>query len=139
MRVYFSHAIRGQVGPNASIDTQNNNCDAAQEMAQQVIVLNDAEGDRMLLDFYTPADHEDFVQICYTDKYLKEAEILEIDCKIIDKCDACVVYVPSWDVLQGGRKIEWKYCIENDVPVIIFSRPTEALAFLRDLHQKGLN
>jgi hypothetical protein len=91
------------------------------------------------LDFYIPADHEDFVQIAYTDKYLPEKDILEIDCKIIkDRCDATIVYVPSWDVLQGGRKVEWKFCIENDLPVCVFERATQAAAAISEWVDAGL-
>jgi hypothetical protein len=135
MRIYFSHAIRGQVGPSAGIDTQNNNCDAAKEMARKVEKFIASCGDRIPLSFYIPAEHEDFVQIAYRDKIICEEKILEVDCKIItERCDACIVYVPYWDILQGGRETEWKHCIDTDVPVCIFSRATEAAAFIEELH-----
>ena len=131
LRVYFSHAIRGQVGPTASVDTQNNNCDAAKDMAAQVERLVFRQCSDIDLDFYVPAEHEDFVQIAYRDKIISEEKILEVDCKIItERCDACIVFVPHWDRLQGGRKTEWKHCIDNGIPVLIFERATQAVDFL---------
>ncbi len=136
IRIYFSHAIRGQVGVGASHDTQNTNCKAAQDMAANVKQLLFRDRPDIEVDFYIPADHEDFVQIASDEKIITEADILKVDCLIIkDKCDACIVYVPHWDKLQGGRKVEWNYCIENDIPVCIFERATEAVDFLTDLNR----
>jgi hypothetical protein len=131
LRVYFSHAIRGQVGVGASHGTQNTNCQAAQKMAANVLQLLFRERPDIEVDFYIPADHEDFVQIAYDEKIISEENILKIDCMIIkDRCDATIVYVPSWDKLQGGRKVEWKYAIENDLPVAVFERAIQAVHYL---------
>lgn len=133
IRVYFSHAIRGQVGVNASHDIQNINCKAAQDMAANVKQLLFRDRPDIELDFYIPADGEEFVQLAYDTKIISEENILKIDCWIIDKCDACVVYVPSWDKVQGGRKVEWNYCIETGKPVVIFERACQAVAFIIEI------
>jgi hypothetical protein len=139
IRVYFSHAIRGQVGVGASHDTQNTNCQAAQDMAANVKALLFRQRPDIELDFYIPADHEDFVQIAYDEKIIPEADILKVDCLIIkDRCDATVVFVPGWDVLQGGRKVEWKFAIENDLPVCVFERAGEAASAIMSWVDGGL-
>lgn len=131
LKIYFSHAIRGQVGVGASHETQSTNCKAAQDMAANVKELLFRERPDIEVDFYIPANHEAFVQIAYDEKIISEANILKIDCKIIqDRCDATVVYVPSWDKIQGGRKVEWKFAIENDLPVTVFERAGQAVAFI---------
>jgi hypothetical protein len=139
IRVYFSHAIRGQVGVGASHDTQNNNCRAAQDMAANVKQLLFRERPDIEVDFYIPADHEDFVQIAYDEKIISEENILKVDCLIIkDRCDATVVFVPGWDKLQGGRKVEWKFAIENDLPVCVFERAGEAASAIMNWVDGGL-
>jgi len=131
IRVYFSHAIRGQVGVGATHEVQNTNCKAAQDMAANVRQLLFIQRPDIELDFYIPADHEDFVQIAYDEKIIPEVDILKVDCLIIkDRCDATVVFVPSWDKVQGGRKVEWKFCIENELPVAVFERAAQAVAFI---------
>lgn len=132
IRVYFSHAIRGQSGVGATHEMQSMNCEAAQDMAANVKQILFREHPDIEVDFYIPADGETFVQIAYDEKMLSEAEILKIDCLIIDRCDATVVYVPSYDTLQGGRKVEWMHCIENGLPVCVFERPTQAVAAIVD-------
>jgi hypothetical protein len=100
-------------------------------MAANVKELLFRERPDIELDFYIPADHEDFVQIGYERKLLSEKVILQIDCLIIqERCDATVVYVPQWDKLQGGRKTEWKFAIENDLPVAVFERAMQAVDFI---------
>lgn len=138
MKIYFSHAIRGQVGPSATHDTQNTNCKAAQDMAANVLELLFRERPDINVEFYIPADHEDFVQIAYDEKIISEENILKIDCMIIkDRCDATIVYVPSWDKLQGGRKVEWKFAIENNLPVAVFERAMQAVNFIIELNDKS--
>jgi len=128
MRVYFSHSIRGAAGPGASPGVQAVNCSAARVMAGRINEMRDDD-----VDFYIPAEHEDFVQLAYDNDYITGAEILDVDCKIIDACDACVVYVPDWDTLQGGRKVEYDHCVKTGKPVCIFHRASEAVDYLKAL------
>jgi hypothetical protein len=100
-------------------------------MAANVKQLLFRERPDIELDFYIPADHEDFVQFAIDHKFISEENILKVDCMIIkEKCDATVVYVPSWDKLQGGRKVEWKFAIENDLPIAVFERAAQAVHFI---------
>ena len=124
MKVYISHSIRGKHGKNATHTQMQENCDAVIAVAKQL---------RKALphiDFYVPAEHEDFVQIAQDIGYLVEKEILEIDCLIIDRCDAVIVLVPDGDELQGGRKIEYDHAVDTTTPVVVFRLVGEAIEWL---------
>lgn len=96
---YFSHAIRGKKGKAATEKDMKKNCDAAME-AVEWLRSNIPE-----LELYVPAEHEDFVLICYEDKYLTEEQILEVDCKILQQRDILIVnVVDEW--LGGGIAVE---------------------------------
>lgn len=96
---YFSHAIRGKKGRAATEEDMKKNCDKAMEA---VIWLRDNIPE---LNLYVPAEHEDFVLICYEDEYLTEAQILEVDCKILQQRDILIVNVVD-DWLGGGIAVE---------------------------------
>ncbi|KKN77471.1 hypothetical protein LCGC14_0360300 [marine sediment metagenome] len=108
------------------------NCDAIKLIAKRLReTFKGAE-------FYVPAEHEDFVHIAFHDHYLNEKEILEIDCKIIDKgCDAVIVCVPEGDELQGGRKIEYDFAVKNNIPIVVFKRTDEAINWLTHFIMRG--
>jgi len=96
---YFSHSIRGEKGGDATLEDMERNCSSALEAA---IWIRDNIPE---LDLYVPAEHEDFVYISYKDEYLTEKEILEIDCKILEKRDFLIVHeLNGW--LGGGIGVE---------------------------------
>jgi hypothetical protein len=106
------------------------NCQAAKDMANVIRAACP------WLDLYIPAEHEDFVGITYHEKYLTEGQILEIDCKIIDKCDlGTVIYIPEGDELQGGRLIEHDHAINNCLPVCLFDTAKQAIEHLTELYE----
>ena len=132
MKIYISHSIRGKYGKNATEAQMMENCNAIKLIARR---LRDTFSG---VEFYLPADHEDFVNIAYRDHYLTEREILEIDCKIIDKnCNAVIVCVPEGDELQGGRKIEYDFAVKNNIPVVVFKRTDEAINWLTHFIMRG--
>lgn len=124
MKVYCSHSIQGKYGKDATETQMKENCEAMIELAEQLR--------KALLDieFYVPAEHEDFVHIAYKSGYLMIDEILEIDCLIIDDCDAVIVLVPEDDELQGGRKVEYDYAIDAAIPAMVYSKVGEAIEWL---------
>lgn len=124
MKVYCSHSIRGKYGKDATHTQMKENCDAMLVLVKQ---LRKALPN---MEFYCPAEHEDFVQLAYDTDYLTEVEILEIDCMIINGCDAVIVLVPDGDELQGGRKIEYDHAIETGVPVVVYRLVGEAIEWL---------
>ena len=110
MRAYFSHCIRGAKGIDATKEDMDANCAAAIEAAEEMRA--DTHGK---LDIYVPAEHEDFVQIAYFEKYLNEQQILAIDCGIVDNCDCLIAYNP--DCISRGMQVEIDYAIGHDKPV----------------------
>lgn len=120
MKFYFSHAIRGKAGPDASHDVQATNC------AEAIRVANILRAMFRKIVFYVPAENETFVQIAYDSGRLSETEILDVDCRIIDECDGVLIYKPENDELQGGRKIEYEHAIATHKPVVIFNNVHQA-------------
>lgn len=122
MRFYISHSIRGKYGNNATLTQMKANCDAIIAIAKQLRIVIP------VVEFYVPAEHEDFVTRAYKKEYITEKQILDIDCEIIgDTCDGVIVYVPEGDELQGGRKIEYDYAIRHCIPVIVFNKIEQAI------------
>lgn len=124
MRVYCGHSIQGKYGKDATETQIKENCDAIIVLAKQ---LRKALPD---IEFYVPAEHEDFVHRAYLGGYLTIPQILEIDCQIIDSCAAVVILVPNGDELQGGRKIEYDYAVEKNIPVVVYRLVGEAIEWL---------
>ncbi len=132
MQYYLSHAIRGKAGPEASHDTQARNCRDA------MLVANTLRKLFPKLTLYVPAENETFVQIAYDTGHLSEKQILDIDCRIINNMDGLLVYVAPGDELQGGRKIEYDHALVTGKPTVIFSKASEAAAWLYAMYRKEL-
>jgi len=131
MRVYLSHKIRGEKGLKATATEMKENCDEAIKIANE---LREALPG---IEFYVPGEHEDFVQAAFYGGYLTEKEILEIDCRIIDKCDAVMIYVPKGDEVQGGRGVELDYAYNNNIRVCIVENVYEAIEWLAEMQIRG--
>lgn len=124
MRFYLSHSIRGKYGKDATPTQMKENCD-------RIIALADHIREAVpSVTLYVPAEHEDFVQIAFFDGYLNEQQILEIDCKIIDRCDGVIIFCPPDDPICGGRTIEHEHAIATGKPVLIFQASSEAISWL---------
>lgn len=80
---------------------------------------------------YVPGTHETFIQIAYDKGYLTIEQILNVDCAIIDKCDAMLLYAPD-DVIYGGCKVEMEHVIKTHKPYIEFCCVEEAEVQLRE-------
>ena len=112
---YFSHSIRGKKGKDATDEDMKRNCETAMEVATGVREIVPG------IDLYVPAEHEDFVSICYRDKYLTEEQILDIDCGILEKRDFHIVYeVDGW--LGGGIGVEIAAAKKYNKPIFYISR-----------------
>ncbi len=124
MRFYVSHSIQGKYGEDATPAQMKENCDRVIKVCEVIR--------RMLpyVDLYVPAEHEDFVGIAYADKYLTRDQILEIDCKIIDRCDGVIIFCPADDSICGGRTVEREHAIATSKPVLIFQASGEAISWL---------
>lgn len=124
MRYYLSHSIRGKYGKNATPTQMKENCDRV------LAVVHTLRENFPQIDLYVPAEHEDFVYIAFKDGYLTEYQVLEIDCKIIDKCDGVIIFCPPDDPIQGGRAVEREHAIATSKPVLIFQASDEAISWL---------
>ncbi len=124
MRVYCAHSIQGKYGDNATETQIKENCDAI------IVLANQFRKALPHMDFYVPAEHEDFVHRAYLWGYLTIPEILQIDCLIIDDCNVVIIFVPDGDELQGGRKIEYDYAVKKNIPVVVYRLVDEAIRWL---------
>jgi len=124
MRFYLSHSIRGKYGKDAMPTQIKENCDKIMNIVSEIRLKLQS------VDLYVPAEHEDFVYIAFRDKYLTEKQVLEIDCKIIDKCDGVIIYAPADDPIQGGRIIEYKHAKATNKPVYVFEHINEVVSWL---------
>ena len=128
MRVYMSHSIRGKLGNAATPASLQENCLAAIETGEEIRKACP------WANIYIPAEHEDFVQKAYDKKYMTEKQILEIDCDIIAECDILIVYVPAGDELQGGRKVEHDFAVNECMLLGTFAYPDDIIDWLTELH-----
>ncbi len=135
---YFSHTIRGKKGKDATKKDMERNCAAAVQAAEW-IRENVPE-----IELYVPAEHEDFVYIAYTDKYLSEDQILDIDCKILGQRDFHIVLeVDEW--LGGGIGVEIDAAIKCNMAIFYLTELNEMSAVLlrqmvkdvRDMKETG--
>jgi nucleoside 2-deoxyribosyltransferase len=124
MRVYCSHSIQGKYGAAATETQMKENCEA------MLVLANQLRKALPHMEFYVPAEHEDFVHLAYKTGRLTIDEILDIDCLIIDGCDAVIVLVPDGDELQGGRKVEYDHAVKKNIPVVVYRRVGEAIEWL---------
>jgi len=114
-KIYVSHSIRGPKGCNASDADMKKNCERIIKVVEKLRKLHPE------IDFYVPAEHEDFVQKAYKKKYITEDQILKIDCEIIDECDMVAIFTPSDDpIVQGGRLVEKSHAFTTGKPVYQF-------------------
>ena len=130
MRFYLSHAIMGKAGSSAGHDVQTKNC------ANAIRVADKLRSEFQKLVLYVPAENETFVQIAIDSGHLSVKAVLDIDCRIIDKCDGVIVYVPEGDELQGGRKIEYDHAVATNKPVCIFHTPEEAADYIEARYRR---
>lgn len=121
VKAYFSHSIRGKKGPAATDEDMGKNCDEAMEVATWIREVAPQ------IDLYVPAEHEDFVSICYREKYLTERQILDVDCEILAKRDFHIVYEKDgW--LGGGIAVEIDEARRNGMAIFYVSNMDEATA-----------
>ena len=115
IKIYVSHSIRGPKGLAATEKDMRYSCDRIK------LIIGRLREDFPEIEFYLPAESEQFVGIAYREKFLTELQILNIDCEIIDTCNLVMIFVPVDDSeVQGGRLIEKAYAVVNGMPVLEF-------------------
>lgn len=124
LRVYCSHLIRGPEGDAASPETCNKN---------RVVAHNTAEHLRMFLhdwsvyngypkvELYVPGEHDETIQLALDLGYMNIEEVLDIDCKILDRCNLLLVFGKT---VSKGMAVEINYAAKVGIPVFAFTRLT---------------
>lgn len=100
MRVYLSHPIRGNATENLEDAIKKNN-EIAKHYAEELRYWFPT------VDFYVPAEHDDFPQAAMGMGMLSIEEVLAIDVNIASDCDALLMLRPP-DGESEGQKYEWK-------------------------------
>lgn len=99
IRIYISHCIRGMKGKDATHADMFANNNRAIEFEKFLAARFQG------IEFYVPGKHDEFVLIAFQEKFLDETEILAIDCKIVDRCEAVLAYIPE-QYISNGMLIE---------------------------------
>jgi len=113
IKFYLSHPIRGKKGKDATPDDMQKNNEAAIAVANYLRKYTTIH-----IDIHVPAEMEEFVLTAYYLGILTEQQILAVDCKIIESCDAVIIYA-SGAYIGGGCKVELDYAIKHNKPVFI--------------------
>jgi len=111
IRAYVSHSIRGKFGKDATFEQMEANNKKAIGFGKELVK------EFPNIDFYVPADHDEFVLEAYKRGYVGEKEVLDVDCVIISKCNFIVVFSPD-DYISKGMQIEIDHAVFNKIPVI---------------------
>lgn len=114
MKLYLSHPIRGEKGDKATADDMKFNNEAAIGIANYIRKHITSD-----INIHVPAEMEKFVYTAYKMNVLDEHQILAVDCKIIEGCDAVLIYAPFGSVVSGCQ-IELEHAIRCHKPVFIF-------------------
>lgn len=120
---YLSHCIRAnKENPSIKEMMLNNN--------KAIVLANELRKTFPFLDIYVPAENNEFdLEVC-GGKYLTMDQILEIDCKILEKKDLLLLYKWQKD-LSTGQKVEVSHADEMRIPMIDFSDLGEAIYKIR--------
>ena len=111
LKVYVGHPIRGSKGIHATQEDMEKNCEIAREFGNWL--RKNYPG----IEFYIPADHEEFVRIAWMNNLLTEKEILSVDCEIILGCCGLIIYAHDGHISKGMR-VEKDYAIELEIPIV---------------------
>lgn len=109
-KIYISHPIQGKHGKNATDEEMKTNCQQAIEFGK---VLRKRYPN---VEFYIPAEYEDFVNRAYRLKFLSIRDILCVDCEIVKTCDA-VLALAIDGILSNGMIEEISTAQSFNIPV----------------------
>ena len=114
MKFYLSHPIQGEAGDKATAEDMQTNNEAAIAIANYIRKHITPD-----IDIHVPAKMEKFVLAAYKMNMLTRDDILAVDCKIIEGCDAVLIYAPFGNVVSGC-KVELDHAVRCHIPVFIF-------------------
>lgn len=113
MKFYLSHPIRGKKGKDATTEDMQKNNETAIMVANYLRRYTTTS-----INIHVPAEMEEFVLTAYYLGVLTEQQILAVDCKIIESCDAVILYAPE-GIIGGGCKVELDYATKQGIPVFV--------------------
>ena len=113
IKFYLSHPIRGSKGKDATPDDMQKNNETAKVIAKYL-----HENITIPVDIYVPAEMDDFLIPRGISPVYVVNELLALDKKIINLCDAIMIYAPE-DIISSGCKVELDHAIKNNIPVFI--------------------
>ena len=111
MKIYISHAIMGAKGMDATEVDIADNCRKASSYTDRLRTSFPR------IDFYCPAEHEEFVHRTYKMRLLTIPEILKVDCDIIQSRDGVIAL--DWGGISNGMAVELQYAMDNCIPSVI--------------------
>lgn len=110
IKVYVSHSIRGKFGKNATSEQMTENCEKAKRFGEWL------KSHFPEIEWYIPAEHDDFIRIAYLKGYVTDKQILDVDCDILKEHNGLLVYAPD-DYISEGMKIEIDFADEHKIPI----------------------
>jgi len=121
---YLSHCIRAnKENPSIKEMLFNNN--------KAIILANELRKTFPFLDIYVPAENNEFDLEISGGKYLTTDQILEVDCKILEKRDLLLLY--NWQKsMSAGQEVEFFHAGKLGIPIITFSCLSEAVEKIRE-------
>jgi len=124
MKFYLSHPIRGEKGDKTTAEDIQRNNEAAITVANYIRkhIATD-------INIHVPAEMEGFVDLAYRMEILDVNDILAVDCKIIESCDAVLIYAPFGNVVSGC-KVELDHALRCHKPVFIFEDAKTAVEMI---------
>ena len=133
MLIYFSHRISNG-SHKTSPEEQRKYCEEAVRIANEI-----KKGLTADIEIYVPgADSEKFVSKAINSGFMTVEQVLDVDCQIIDTCDAVICRVEAiGDQLQGGRRIEVDHAKATNKPYCVFAGPAEACGWLQHEIMRG--
>lgn len=120
IRAYLSHPIRGIKGKDATREDMEANNQRAIEFGRRLRALIPT------VDFYIPAEHDEFVIEAYEQGSLTEGEILDADCAIVRKCNFLLALVVDSHISRGMIK-EISEASQANIPVFVVTEDSNLL------------
>ena len=84
------------------------------------------------VEFYVPAEMDEFPDAAYTNGYLTIGELLLIDCEILYKRNAVLVYAPD-SYISGGMWTEIRHAHRYHIPIYLVRTLGEAAETVNQL------
>ena len=121
-RIYLSHTIRGTQGDKATPGLMRRNMQAAIKTGEHLDAYF-LDWEKMYglckINLYVPGVHDDFPQAAMAREWLSIAQVLDLDCDIIDTCDMMLV---RGNYISGGMRYEIEHAAEVGIPTFQFDK-----------------